>query len=258
MGQRSATLIRACKKLLTAHERWVQDPNRQNPDDSYWDAVENVLETFKAGDIPADCRELNEFVVRFSREVERHDQNTEVNPDNQYPHDSFWGALGEIRDHITGRIDAPLPPLETIPELRSQGVGDEQIARIYGFFDRHGRLMPWLVKREIDNPDSVLKAEGAIDGRTWIDPRIAERTTSLSIADDDELEKHAAAAEDSKPCPETPAELWEQNVPASQAARMLRKPQAEVEALFAKLTADHEKAKKKESKQPAETAGSAK
>lgn len=234
----------------------MQDTNRPNPDELYWDAVDNVLESFNTGDIPADCRELAEHVERFSREVEQHDKNTEINPHQQHPHESFWRALDAIRDHINGKIDAPLPPLETIQELRDQNVDDNQIAKMYGFIDRRGNPMPWLVKRELEKPGSVLKTPGAIDGRDWMDPRLKDVRPTFSRDDEAEAEKMEAAEVEAAPCPETPRELWEQDVPAAQAAKMLRRPLAEVEAEFQQLTAEREKKKKKPTKEP-EAAGTA-
>ena len=238
MNRRMKELIDTCELLLQAHDEWVANENEPNPTSTYWDAVDEVLLAFERGDIPAECRGLAELVERLAIENDRFNARND-DTGEQYPHDDFFAAVQAIRQHLNGVIQVPLKPLETIKELVEQKVSHEQIAKIYGFTDRRGNVLPWLVQRELDKPNSVLNTSGAIDGRDWRDPRLPPVEDS-SPEDERLVRKSKAAADDQKPCPELPRELWEQKVPAKQAAKMLRRSVTEVEELFAGFELERE------------------
>jgi hypothetical protein len=135
-------------------------------------------------------------------------------------------------------------PLEPIKELAAMPYMQHvQVARMYGFIDRKGNPLPRLVQMELDAPGSVIgpagKGKGLIDGRDWVDPRLAELDEQDGAA-----ERHSEAIEakgrrakkENSPCRETPRELWEQGVSISQAARMLQQDEKEVRRQFADWT----------------------
>lgn len=248
--RRGEQLKTVAAEFCRIHDEWVEDKNRPAPDEIYWDGVQTLLDSFASGDIPEESRALAEAVEEFRDVVEDYDQREDPQR-NLYPPDDFWKA----RERVAGCLlqearQASLPPLETIPSLAVlPGITHLQIAKIYGFKDRHGQYLPHLVQRELDTPGSVLKQPGTVDGQDWQDPRIqtakgqavAERhATAIS-------EKRKRAAKNSQPCKETPRELWELTLgqtPLSiqQAARMLCRSEAEVAQLFAAFDDERQQA----------------
>lgn len=242
MARRSDQLRGLAEEFCRVHRIWVEDANRPNPDEIYWDAATAMLEAFDGGDIPADCRDLADAVEEFGEAFARFDNREDVG--NPYPAADFWAARESLESMLQRAKPVSLPPLETVPELRRQGVTDNQIATMYGFTDREGRLMPQLVQRELDKPGSVLETPGAIDGRNWVDPRLAERSAAETAA-----ERHSTAlaekrqradAAAGKPCKETPQELWAQGVGIKQAAKMLQQGEADVAAMFEGFEAERQ------------------
>ncbi len=249
MPSRSEQLKAIAKDFCRVHDEWVEDSNKPAPDEGYWGAVDRLIESFGTGEIPAECRRLADAVDRFATEVEKFDGRE--NPSAVYPGEDFWAARERIAMIIeSGESDAKsvdLKPLESIASLVAKGVNDITIAKIYGFRDRKGNWLTGLVQKEIDQPGSVLKTEGAIDGRTWSDPRLPDPSAGNEVA-----ERHATALADKrrkadakkarKPCPESPRDLWQQKVPVAQAASMLVQDEAAVAAMFAGFDAEQEAA----------------
>lgn len=246
MSRRSEQLKTVATNFIKVHDDWTVDPNRPNPDAIYWDAVDSLFESFEDGDIPGDSRPLAEAIGRFRDEADRFEDRDDVN--EQHPHDAFWAGVESIRKLLAGPTRRELPPLESIKELVAMPyMQHAQVAEMYGFKDRRGNLMVSLVQKELDTPGSVLKTPGSVDGRDWVDPRLAELDQ-----EDGAAERHAEAIEkkgrrsrkESAPCPESAKDLWGQGVSATQAAKMLQKPEAEVSKQFSDWTAAAEFAKK--------------
>lgn len=239
MSRRTETLVALVAEFNRVHAEWVEDDNRPAPDDTYWDACTAVTEAFAAGEIPADCRELAERVEKLADELAVFDGRHDV--DDASPHAAFWTARQNVQVLFEQQSHRELPPLETIAQLKAQNVSDRQIAMIYGFKDRRGNPLPNLVQREIEQPGSVLKTPGAVDGRDWADPRLADFQSA-----DDAAERHynelQAKREAAKPvaCPESPRDLWEQGVSVNQAAKMLGEEPTATAEQFAKFDAERE------------------
>lgn len=193
------------------------------------------MQMFAEGDIPADCRELNQRVEEFDEQNADFDEQQEQGDAVLMPNRKFFGAVELIAKALKGSEPRELPPLETIADLHEQKVGHDQIAKIYGFFDHNGEPMVGLVKRELAKPGCVLDTPGSVDGRDWRDPRLAD----IEISEEPAIRRQAKSeakrkksADDEKPCPETAETLWEQGVTCDQAAKMLKiKPEA-VKAMF--------------------------
>lgn len=229
MSRRETRLRTAVTNFLKTHADWVKDSNRSTPDEIYWDAVDEMLDVFAAGDIPADCRDLADKVERFARECEAFDSRQNV--DNLYPDSEFWAAREAIEAAFKASGKKELPPLESMEELRKADVPDWQIAKIYGLVDDSGNPLPHLVEKELKTPGSVIGK-----GTGWVDPRLRDQKREEAADDageDEAMEaKGRRAAKEAAPCPESPLDLWEQGVPVQQAAKMLRRPLAEVVAEF--------------------------
>lgn len=238
MSLRSSQLTTVTKNFIRVHNAWVSDNNRVNPDETYWDATNDLLEAFEHGEIPADCRDLATAVDAFSREVDVFDnQGDAASPS---PHDRFWLTLEGIVKVMFDKESFRLPELETLQQLREQKVPDLQICKIYGFFNRHEQPMPWLIKQEIEKEGSVLKTPGAIDGRDWEDPRVTARRKAGELVAADTIEhiehKEEHSGGNRSAGPESPFDLWRQNVSVSQAAKITCQPEEKVKELFELLS----------------------
>lgn len=242
MSRRSEQLKKITRDFLAVHDEWKVDDNRPNPDETYWDAVTTLLDAVEHGDIPGDVRPLVTAAEAFADEVDKFDGRD--NDGDLYPHDAFWLAIDGMRKVLEGPTRRELPPLETIKSLAGLPyMQHAQIAEIYGFRDRQGRLMPSLVQKELDAPGSVLNTPGSVDGRDWKDPRVTEldeQDTAADRAEEAIERKGRRSRKESSPCTETPRELWEQGVGPVQAAQMLKQDHADVAKQFAEWTASSE------------------
>jgi hypothetical protein len=240
---RTEQLKTIAAEFCRVHVQWCEDPKRNNPDAIYWDAANALVSSFQEGDIPGDCRDLQEAVAEFSIAVDAYDNRD--TPENQYPPSEFWKAVEAVQAAMKVAEKPPLPPLESIPSLAVlPGITTEQICKIYGFRDRHGNWMPQLVQRELDKPGSVIDAPDGVDGRKWRDPRLPpeDGNTAADRHSKAIAEKRQASAKSRQPCPESPKDLWEQKVPVAQAAKMLVLPETEVAQLFGEFDQERENA----------------
>lgn len=258
MSRRSDQLRTVAQEFCKIHDEWVNDENRVVPDEIYWDGVDVLVESFAKGDIPEDCRGLAEAVASFAEEdqsfSDRDDPTSKLNPP-----DSFWNARQRVADELA-RFDhaaharTHLPALESMAALRALNppATDAQIALIYGLNDRYGNLMVHLVQKEIDNPGSVLKTPGAVDGRDWVHPKASKLLRDGNAVAEQQAnriaEKRKLVAKSSrKPPAETPRDIWELGlapgatpVTVKQAAKMLQMEESEVARLFAEFEAERD------------------
>ena len=253
MSRRSEQLRAVAQDFCRVHDEWVNDDSRENPDETYWDAVNRLRESFASGDIPDDCRQLFEAVSAFGDEVESFDDREDGS--RQMPSDSFWEGRLRVFQALTAqeRQEQPLVPLEPMAELRAKGANDLQIATAWNLKDRYGNFMAQLVQREIDNPGCVTKPQSefkgkgwiGVDGRDWVDRRLAKRQRAGNQPGEQnaaKAEKAKIATKPRKKAPESARELWEMGlgegatpISVKQAALMLGKPESEVAQLFAKF-----------------------
>lgn len=245
MSRRSEQLKAIATDFIRAHDDWSNEDNNRPPapDEAYWDAVEAMLDAVEAGDIPAESRELVDAINAFANEADRFEAS-----DDNVPDDGFWRAVAAIRKQVAGPGRRELPPLETVAELsKLPYIQDIQIAKMLGIKDRNGNLWPRGVQLERETPGCVMKTPGGMDGRDWIDPRLADLDYEEAAADraEEAIEKRTRRERKAdKPCPETPRQLWEQGVGIPQAARMLKQPEADVAKQFADWTAAKEFSRK--------------
>lgn len=250
-SQRELDIFNVVDAYLSEHDAWAATTDRTDwPDEDYWNAYNDMSSTVLNGDVPGSCRLLVQAAENLAKECQVFDEQAAV--DQQMPHDGFWSAreaMAHIRAGMKRNEIAQLKPLETIRELRQQKVSDEQIARIYGLYMANGEPASHLVQRELDNPGSIVGPDSG-----WIDPRLRE--AERDNADGDRRTARADAGltskrgnrrvEAEKPCPETPQELWQQNVSAAQSAKMLRMPEQEVSAMFARFAREQDEAQRQQ------------
>ena len=208
------------------HIEWVEADNRPDPDSTYWDAVELLIDTFDEGDMPSAMRKMNELVQQLSAELvafdHRDDQETQV------PEESFFGAVEAIfsaRKHAV--MDSEPRRIESIKDLMEQKVTMEQIARMYGFVDRFERPEVWKVREELDKPGTHVN-------ENWVNP--AEKKRLRQLEDQQQRREDAVSngmrrklGKSRAPCPETCQQLWMEGVSAEQAAKMLGRPLREID-----------------------------
>jgi hypothetical protein len=228
----SKKLIQSAHKFCLAHDDWANDQKRPIVDAKYFEDLRDMLGIFDAiEDPPTECEKLCEAVDELHQEYISYDDRENA---AEQPSKYFWEAREKVQEALNRfRDEEPaFPALESIKELHNQGTPHEQIARIYRLFDEFGRPKTHLIQRELDQPGSVINPE------TFIDPRIVDWRKERGLAlDKKELSQDSVIPLDSipaAPAAETPFQLWEQKVGIEQAARMLKRPQPEVEQLFAK------------------------
>ena len=245
---RANELRDAVKSMQVEHDGWVDDEGREEIDVQYREAVNHLSSIFDDGDIPPNCRTMQARTMEF---LIAWDAYQEVNGE---PPNGLWVAYQSMVD-TADRLDqveheVELYDIEPIAILRNPGEGraavsDFQIAKMWRFINRRGEFDPSLVQKEFVNPGSVTKLRGGMDGRDWVHPAIADRQKkaaamkSKRIADrrrDDEVidDKPKKVRQ---PCVETPFELYCTGVGAVQAAKMLCKPDVEVERQWLRFKA---------------------
>lgn len=242
MSRRSEALKAVARGFLQVHDEWAQDRNRPNPDDTYFDSMEALFESFDGGDIPGDCRRLAGAVDEFRTAADAFEEREDE--EQLYPGEAFWRGVEGIKAVVSGPERRELPPLESIKELAAMPyMQHAQICKMYGFIDRKGNLMPRLVQMELDSPGSVIgpaaKGKGLIDGRDWADPRLDELDEQDGAAERHSeaiQEKGRAAQRDKESCAESARDLWEQGVSPQQAAKMLKRHEKEVRKEFGEWT----------------------
>jgi hypothetical protein len=248
-SRRSQELTDFADYFLTAHEEWQSDTNRQHPDESYWDAVDELLEAFEAGDIPDECRVLAEAVDALAERTGEFYARTDQGRSD--PGGAFWSALEAVKTARQPAKEEMLIPLETIKTLDKQGVPHGQIAMIYGLVpsgeELNANRYAHLVQKELDEPGSVI-------GPDWIDPRLRERQEKQSATQErhGRIQRKRAERAVEKPAPETIEELLLQGVSVEQICQMKHCGMEEVLAEQSRL--DIEKAERKAKRQKAEAA----
>lgn len=166
---RSTELIAAVKASDAAWKEWQEDANRENPDDQLFDSITDLFAFFDDGDIPSDCRVLEINVSRLRQEWDAYDNREDIG--NLNFHEDFLTAREAMIDGLEAKEMPPAKKLLPIQHFRDvEKCTDAQIAAIYDFTDRNGYVLPALVQMELDNPGSITKTPGAVDGRDWVNP----------------------------------------------------------------------------------------
>jgi len=245
---RADELRAAVRAMKTEHDEWVNSQDREEIDGRYRESVNQLSSVFDDGDIPPNCRTLHSRTLEFLIEW---DSYQEVNGE---PPNRLWAAY-QIMVDAAERIDQveddiELYEIEPIATLRNPGdgraaVSDFQIAKMWRFLDRRGEPSPALVQKEFINPGSVTQTRGGMDGRDWVHPAIAERqkkAAAVKLKRNMERQREDEVINDKprkvrQPCSETPFELYCTGVGAPQAAKMLCKPESEVEAMWLRFKA---------------------
>jgi len=232
-ADRASELLSVVDFFNRTHDSWAVDDNAPHPTLAYWHSLDAMLSTFETGDLPANCRQLAMAVFRLGALKAEFDQSEELDPGVR-----FWEAREKLAEELAkSRQPARRSYLEPITELHRQKVPIEQIARMWGLTNPDGSGRSDLVQKELDCPGSVITPD-------YVHPDERELAVKTEKSRLEYLHAAAAAAtvasqrkadEDEPVCPETSKELWSQDVPLPQAARMLKRSQEEVAAEWAEF-----------------------
>jgi hypothetical protein len=128
---------------------------------------------------------------------------------------TLWRALHALREWHGLRYNYQ-PPLP-ISVYRQQGVGDEQIARIYGFFDDEGVVDFGKI------PEEEAKPGTHYDAKTWVHPAKRKRMEIAKAAMVGRQPRHREYLKESdftKSLPPSLDELVRLGAPASQISKL--------------------------------------
>lgn len=247
-SRRTSELTDFADYFLSVHDDWSGDANREHPDESYWDALDEFLDAFELGDIPDDCRALAEAVdVLAERTGEFYARPDQGRFD---PGPMFWSALEGVKAARQPPKEETLIPLESIKALDKQGVSHGQIAMIYGLVpvgeELNANRYAHLVQKELDEPGSAI-------GPDWVDPRVREREARKAATQErhGRIQRKRTERAIEKLAPETIEELILQSVSVEQICAMKHCRMEEVLAEQARIDGEKAARKSKREKQEA-------
>ncbi len=220
---RTNELLAAVDSLLAIHADWADGDAPMS--EEFASAVDDTIEVFADGDLPADCRQVAAIVLGLEEPWEAYKIEAAAQDDPQFlPPQSFWDRIAKLRDARIRKDSERRFSLEKIPDLVAQKVSPAQICRMYGFVDDQGREQLWKLEEEIDRPGThTNRSQG------WLPPQ--ERRHREKLAKSEEAlqrlqqrmgvrinrAKHLQA-----PCPEPWEELLQSGLSAEQIATMKR------------------------------------
>lgn len=244
MSRRKDEMLAAVDAFAKVHADWVADPNRRDPDATFWDGFDELANAFDPNlGVPGECHELASAVKALL--VEEDAFSNRENTSTDMPHQAFWKAWEAVAAARKPKTAPPRRPMESVKQLNDEKVPHDQIARMYGLFGPNGQPASWLIQKELDEPGSVItpevlaKLENQQAETDDADHEQTESEQSQSL----ERKRRRAKDDELKPCPETAEELWMQKVSIPQSAKMLIKSEAEVAALFDGFEKDRQRRK---------------
>lgn len=217
MSEREKALLLVVDELLQAHQQW-SDSDVASMTVQLADAVDDTIELFAHGDIPASCRELEKTVAELSRHWERYKDEAAHSGDPAIlPEQPFWRSIALLGSQRRDAEPRRAKKLESVAELNAQKVPHRQIAKIYGWIDRDGNPETWKVEEELAKPGTHV-TDGFVP--PWERRRAeAERKQREILARVHQRVENKVKALTRK-APESFEELLAQKVPARQIARM--------------------------------------
>ena len=224
----------AWRKLSTAIKKWEDGDgptidNRKAISQELSEAIETAIndtadqeiigDSVKNHEITDDCLvscllfdQLAKAYRDFKRAACAAVSLSEIDVDGDQ---SLWRSIGALKELANTKYnDQPPPP---IPALRIQGVGDEQIARMYGFFTEDNEPDLERVLSEEMKPGTYY------DPKTWVHPakrkRIAAARAQVALRSPRGRE-YVGSEEFGKTTPPSLEELVKMGAPAPQIAML--------------------------------------
>lgn len=220
ISQRRTVLFAVVDQAQEARREWSES-DVEHFTQALGQAFDELIETFSAGDLPADCRAMADAVGQFEREWGKWKELAETRGDpNLLPDGSVWKTLDVVAEMRRRAVPKHVGKLETIAELTEQKVGDRQIALIYGFECDDGSPNLSMVREERAAPG---KHTGP--GTGWVPPLervlLEEAERQLETARRIQAREEAKMERLERSAPESLGELVETGVAAPQIAKML-------------------------------------
>lgn len=234
---REAVLCTAADNFITVWRAWTAGPH-QLLTAEFEETIEELLEVFRQGEIPATCREIADAIRALDGEWAYYQEN--ITTDNQMPRESLWAAVEGLWK-AAAAVEDPPPPMriEPLANLMKDGstIKPAQIAIMYahkindkwvGPFCRDGRPQPSLVFQELETPGSVIPAD-------WVHPqeqarRALERDIMNRRAMWDARRKARGLPAVERQAPESIEDLLRGGVTVRQIVKIKRCTEADVQA----------------------------
>lgn len=192
-------------------------------DRAFSQAVDAVKETLPKTDMGQEGMRLHIATMAFLVEAEKYDNRMDLDaaasPEDQ-PHDEFWSSLVVVEKLYKeyGKPPKSFRAPETVEYLVDSVKNHAQIAAMLGLFMEDGRPDLARLQQEIAKPGSVIDDD-------FVHPDDAKRDAKLEVEHVlyvNLLEEMAVESESHDVCPETPEELYRQDVKVDQAINMLK------------------------------------
>ena len=182
MTTRKEQILAAVDSCLEEYTLWMNDDAIQHiPVGHRLDAaIGAAVSMCEAGDVPTECRQLVDSVMRLDLEYERY-HDGEFIPRSKSPTQRFHSSVDAVIRARSGAEQPPPRKMESIRELRRQGLNDSQIAVCFArysepsgfyigpFHDSRGRVLHDLIQQEHDKLGSMIPED-------WIHPNeVTER-----------------------------------------------------------------------------------
>ena len=229
-AKKTAERFLAAIDAVLAHEDYDTDQ------EGFWALVDTATEADPGTDLGEKWTDLHLAWLDFCKEVDVFDERW--NP-NDMPHDKLWAAIADLTD-CRNTLDAPpksaMPPEGIKAYSEAPGMGHDQVALAFGLVDSRGVPQLDLVRKELDEPGSVLdKNYVHPDDAKGVERRQEAHTAYVERLQAIQEVKEVKEAEDSAECPETPQELYEQGIGEEQYAIMLKLTPEQVKKQWAKF-----------------------
>lgn len=235
MSERKQQLLAAIEAMTRVRDEWLDDDGKAV--DETLEAVADVIELFRLGDMPGSLRDLERHVASLERLYRSYMERFEEGVTDP-PESAFWKAVDTVQSAAKSTRKMPRKPLEKFAELDAQKVPDRQIALIYGFLDDDGQPNMQMVVEERRDPGRHTG-----QGSGWLDPREradAALATQHDAANDRVQDRISARlAKVAAEAPESWESLFTQGISARQMALMKRCEVADVMAKADELGLPH-------------------
>lgn len=217
-AERANELIAVVDHLLETLHDWRNSPEwRLVPGTDLWEAIDETIDAFDGGMLPARCRRLSAVVVDKlapAWDAFQIQRDGSQRPMDEQPPESFWKAIGEI---ATTRPTANVlvnESVESVKWLLDHSVDPRQVAEIYGWFLPNSQPDTGKVMDEYANPGKHTK--------DWVNPiylrKLREQQSAIDAAeaDNEALERKR----DRRKPNETIGDLIQQGLTSTQIAEM--------------------------------------
>ena len=154
-GRRNHLML-VLEHLQEVHHAWSEDNDVRYLTQEFQDILDETVEVFASGDIPADCRKISQAVGELAGLWAKW-KETGASAGEDYPtNNAFWAALEHVEDCRQKVVKRSPVVLETLVELTRQKVSNRQICEIYGWVDSRGAPELWRLAEEREKPGTHL------------------------------------------------------------------------------------------------------